>query len=360
MTSASKAGVLIGLFVLLSQCCPPCLPTQGDLRAKSAKVSWTPANQSARTVSVGEHVSVGVGDSIDVDASGLAVLEFPDLLAVEIYRDSTLRVRETSSQGSSLLIDLYLTLGSIFASTEPNARSRLRVATGSATVESLTTEFLVLVDPGTQATTVAVDDGQVQVSGAGQTVTVQANHYTVVSPGQPPSPPESLSSGTFVEWLETLRGGEVPSIPGTSGSATTELPDLVVVVLQTTGAPTVNANGDVEVPLRVVVRNQGNAAAVIFKVPIVCTIDSKEVEVAFTVPGQGDGRYPYTDAPLAAGAKVDLVGKVVCPSSLRGQKVSLKAVADGCADDELVPAYCRVLESDEDNNESTAISILLP
>lgn len=364
MHGSIKVGLLIGLCVLLSQCCPCCpAAMKGDLTAKRAQVTWTPANQSARAVGVGEHVSVGAGDGIGVDASGLAVLEFPDLQTVEIYRDSTLEVRDASSQDGSPLVDLYLALGAIFASTQPGAESRLRVGTESATVESLTTEFLVMVDPNTQTTLVIVSDGEVRVSGAGQAVVVRANQYTAVSPGQPPSPPAPFDAGTFKEWVGILRDGEIPWRQPTRiipESPIAEAPDLVVVSLLTTGAATVNPDGNIEVPIRVVVRNQGNVAADTFKVSTEYTGPDGTFAVAFTVPGQDNVWYPYTSAPLAAEDEVTFTGAVTFPPALQGQEVSLRALADSCAGDEFMPDYCRVQERDEGNNGSDAISISLP
>jgi len=67
--------------------------------------------------------------------------------------------------------------------------------------------------------------------------------------------------------------------------------------------------------------------------------------------------YPYTDAPLAPGEQITFNGDVLFRVSLDGETVSLTAVADSCSGDEFKPAYCRVEESDEENNESPAVEI---
>lgn len=141
-------------------------------------------------------------------------------------------------------------------------------------------------------------------------------------------------------------------------------PDLVVTTLETTGPPVVNADNSVEVPVRVVVKNQGNAPAGTFKVATEytggITSPSSTFVVAFTVPGQGDVWYPYTSDSLAAGSSVTFVGKVTFDGTERGATISLTATADSCSGDEFMPAYCRVEESDEVNNKSTPISVSLP
>jgi uncharacterized protein YkwD len=135
--------------------------------------------------------------------------------------------------------------------------------------------------------------------------------------------------------------------------------DLVVTRLERTGSPTLR--GDViEVPIRVVVRNQGTSAAGTFKVSTEYTArgDSRAYAVAFTVPGQTDIWYPRI-LSLAAGRDITLNGKVSFLNSLRGREVSLQAIADSCSGDEFMPPYCRVRESNESNNRSTPITLSL-
>jgi hypothetical protein len=137
-------------------------------------------------------------------------------------------------------------------------------------------------------------------------------------------------------------------------------PDLVVTTLETTGTPTVNLEGSAVVPIRVVVENQGDAAADIFKVSTAYTGTTGTYGVAFTVSGQSNMWYPYTSDPLAAGDDVTFAGNLTFVSSVHGVTVNITATADSCSGDEFMPDYCRVEESNEDNNESTPISVSLP
>jgi hypothetical protein len=116
------------------------------------------------------------------------------------------------------------------------------------------------------------------------------------------------------------------------------------------------------VPIRVVVRNQGGVAAGIFKVSTQYSIASDTYVVPFTVSGEGDTWYPYTDGSLAPGSEVTFEGVVVFSDAhaVQGETVSLSAMADSCAGDESMPAHCRVAESDEGNNESAPLSVSLP
>jgi CARDB len=137
--------------------------------------------------------------------------------------------------------------------------------------------------------------------------------------------------------------------------------DLVVTDWQLTGAPTINSENKVEVPVRAVVRNQGSAAAGIFKVAAEYLDSQGRIFVAtFTVPGQSDIWYPHTTMALAAGSDATFDGKLTFHPAVHGETVSLTATADSCSGDELMPEYCRVNESNESNNKSTAISVPLP
>lgn len=141
-------------------------------------------------------------------------------------------------------------------------------------------------------------------------------------------------------------------------------PDLVITTLETTDPPTVNADNQVEVPIRVIVENQGGAAADTFKVSTQFAggaVDpSRTFSVAFTVPGQSDIWYPYTSGPLAEGSTETFMGTLTFNDAERGVTVSLTATADSCSGDEFMPDYCRVEESNEGNNESDPISVTLP
>ena len=136
-------------------------------------------------------------------------------------------------------------------------------------------------------------------------------------------------------------------------------PDLVITTLQTSGPATFVPDGGVEVPIRVIVRNQGGTAADTFKVATLYSIEDATNVIPFTVPGQDDRWYPFTDGPLAAGSEEAFDG-VVTFFGMQGRVISLWAEADSCAGDEVVFDYCRVEESDEDNNQSTSIRISLP
>jgi hypothetical protein len=137
-------------------------------------------------------------------------------------------------------------------------------------------------------------------------------------------------------------------------------PDLVVTTFVATGPATVNAQNSVELPVRAVIRNQGAAPAGIFKVSVDYTGSDGRFVVAFTVPGQASIWYPTTNSPLAVGTDRSFAGKLTFHPAVHGETVTITALADSCSGDEFMPAFCRVDESNETNNESGSISVALP
>jgi hypothetical protein len=154
----------------------------------------------------------------------------------------------------------------------------------------------------------------------------------------------------------------VGSCASTPGRGSGE-PDLVVTRLEKTGPPTVNGEGRVEVPLRVVVRNQGTGPAEeVFKTALEYQYHHHHgpYGVPLTVPGQEDPNYAWTRRPLAAGRKVTFSGKAVFPEAVRDVPVTLTAVVDSCGGETSMPPSCRVAERNKDNNRSDPLILSLP
>jgi hypothetical protein len=137
-------------------------------------------------------------------------------------------------------------------------------------------------------------------------------------------------------------------------------PDLVVTNFIQTGTKSTNADGSINVPVKVVVKNVGLADAVVFKTGVDYTNAAGQTyPVAFNVAGQSSMWYPFTNSVLPAGREVSFEGILVFQALLNGSTLSVKAIADSSSGDEFMPAYCRVNEVSETNNASAAIRIVL-
>jgi hypothetical protein len=138
-------------------------------------------------------------------------------------------------------------------------------------------------------------------------------------------------------------------------------PDLVITSFVATG-PALIVNGAVELPVKVIVKNHGNGAAAAFKVAVEYTQagGGGPFAVAFNVAGEASNWYPSTDAALAAGKTASFSGRLKFNPATRGERVSLRAIADSCSGDEFMEDYCRVREINELNNKSAALWAALP
>jgi len=134
-----------------------------------------------------------------------------------------------------------------------------------------------------------------------------------------------------------------------------------VATIQRTNDPIFD-NGDYGVPVEVTVTNRGTSAAAVF---------STSTEYAhpqlgrFLVPllaTDGELYDLQTTAELEPGQSVTFVGVVLLNPDLAGETVELTVVADSCSGDgsSVAESYCRVEESDETNNRSAPIRVLLP
>ncbi len=138
-------------------------------------------------------------------------------------------------------------------------------------------------------------------------------------------------------------------------------PDLVVTSFVATGGAVI-VHGAVELPVKVMVKNQGTAAAPVFKVAVEYSEHGAggPFAVAFDVAGEASNWYPSTDAVLAAGKSASFSGKLKFNPATRHVRVLLRAIADSCSGDEFMEDYCRVRESNELNNKSAALWAALP
>ena len=135
-------------------------------------------------------------------------------------------------------------------------------------------------------------------------------------------------------------------------------PDLIVTAIEPNGTPSVNADGSAEVPLKVTVMNIGGDPAGAFKVS---THYTNPNGMTYVVSFKVGSAVWYPSLPsLAAGASHTFTGNVIFNSSVHNVTVPLWATVDRCSGDEFMPAYCRVEEERENNNDSAPINVAIP
>jgi len=152
-----------------------------------------------------------------------------------------------------------------------------------------------------------------------------------------------------------------------TGAGVTDLPNLVVTSFERTGDP-IEGKGTVEVPVRVVVRNDADVPAGVFKVAVEFT--SPDSDGSTTVDFQadpsddvdvGDPTFPFTSHDLAADEEVVITGRLIFVDDGVSRDVEAVATADSClGEDSADLAVCRVEEVSEDDNASSPLPIHVP
>jgi hypothetical protein len=139
------------------------------------------------------------------------------------------------------------------------------------------------------------------------------------------------------------------------------LPDLIVTGIAA-GAPSFISSSEANLPLTVTIMNRGDATGVRFKLSVDVIDSAGRFVKPFTVLASGDRWYPWKTG-LARGQTYNFRGTLYIGiprgASLHGQRITIIPRVDSCSGDEFMPAYCRVRESNEGNNENRR-SITLP
>lgn len=183
----------------------------------------------------------------------------------------------------------------------------------------------------------------------------------------PPTPTPSPPAVAVVPTGVLTSPGPRPTGAITSAQATQQsqlqpasLPDLLVTDLRPVGLARLSPDGQVLLPVRVVVHNNGGSPAKVFKVAVEYRRGRYRYVVPFKVRGQSDPWYPFTAQPLLPDTDVVLVGTLTLAPWLQGEAITLVAVADSCVGEKGMPDYCRVQEENEQNNTSAPYQAALP
>jgi YVTN family beta-propeller protein len=180
---------LLAICALLAACFLPGRPSV-DLEAVNADVERLDAATSrAQPVSAGEHQRVFVNDGVRVNQNGRAKLDMGGCI-LDIFRNSGLQIQGLPSE-SAPVCTVEFEQGTIYNRVEVQTV----VNTEWAVITSLSTEYLVHLDPFREVIWVVVVDGAVAVEAAGERVEVRAGEQTWVRRGEPPEPPRPATRG---------------------------------------------------------------------------------------------------------------------------------------------------------------------
>lgn len=180
-----------------------------------------------------------VGDQLDVNASGRAVLRFGDAVSLEVFRDGDLALKGVPVRDTDPVVTVLLSFGALFGRVDPAAAaSRVTVQTDLLEVVSTGTEFLVVREAGSGRDWVVTFKDSVRVHSWQEpnTIwTVQAGQTSWADPTGPAHEPVTLSAERMAQvtaWYREARAGRpLPDVqqtifpeglPGGTGSTAPE------------------------------------------------------------------------------------------------------------------------------------------
>jgi hypothetical protein len=287
---------------------------------------------------VSDQSEISQGDEIVTGHGASAILVYPFDGTTEIREDghlmlTTLEIDPDPNNPRRGHVEIELFGTSLWNKLQKVWRSIFRA--NGMVVEDDPAEFgVTLADDG--GLILEVQAGEVKLTTDSGEVVVTGGQQSIAYPDSAPASP--------VPWPGPLL---TPGI------------NLVVGVLEVSGDPYFSSKEDIVVPLHVVVRNLGSEPADIFKLSAELSSPGGTYTVAFTVPDRQEGYYPFTSEPLPPGGEVAFDGEVTLPGSLARSRVTLTVTADSCLGEEFAADFCRVPESNEEDNQST-IEIQLP
>ncbi|HEY9694657.1 MAG TPA: FecR domain-containing protein [Oculatellaceae cyanobacterium] len=190
------------------------------LREISGKVTYQPKGGSSRTARVGDRLQ-NIGDQIVTGKRSQAVLAFDDNIgSVRIIEDTVLQIRNLQvarNGGRITLLSVPRGLARLQLRRFTNSNSRLEIQTPAGVAGVRGTEFGVSVTPSGK-TVVATESGAVATSAQGKTVLVKPGFYSLVIPGQAPTPPQA-NTGDLRLNVQVL---QAVNTPNSSSNASTQ------------------------------------------------------------------------------------------------------------------------------------------
>jgi len=159
-----------------------------------------------------EQTFLEVGQGVDVDTTGHAILRFADLLTVEMLRDTELRVQEVAIDEQSAVVTVLQNGGLLINDFSPQEEieRRFTVQTEFAVITATGTRFVVDHEANSPLEWVVgldAEEGDLMVTADGVTKPVPTGTARWIAPTGEPSPGISAAMEDLQSWLDKIRGG---------------------------------------------------------------------------------------------------------------------------------------------------------
>jgi hypothetical protein len=181
-------------------------------------VSTISAGGQAQPLLAPDEAFLAIGDSVDVTEVGRAILQFADLLTVEVLRDGGLQLQAVDINDQSAFITVLQNGGVLVNDFDPQQEidRRFTVQTEFATITATGTRFMVVREEGSPLEWIVGLDappGDLQVTADGVTKDVVGNVARWIAPIGEPSAGVDIEMGAVQNWIGNLQAGEaVPEL----------------------------------------------------------------------------------------------------------------------------------------------------
>lgn len=189
-------------------------PPAGGVETESSRdgVFTIGADGQRRTLPSPRQTFLEVGEGVDVDADGRAILRFADLLTVEVLRDGELRLQEISADEQSAFVTVLQNGGALINDFNPQQEinRRFTVRTEFAVITAVGTRFMVVREANTPLEWVVglnADEGDLEVTAEGVTKPVTTGIARWIAPIGEPSAGISADMGNVNQWIAGVQGG---------------------------------------------------------------------------------------------------------------------------------------------------------
>ncbi len=157
-----------------------------------------------------EKATLSVGDGVDVDEAGRAILQFADLLTVEVLRDGEITIQEAAIDDNSGLVTLVQNGGVVLNDFNPAAEidKRFTVQSEFAEITATGTRFLVVKEAGSSLEWVLALDAapnDLTVTADGTTKDVPTAITRWIAPLGAPGPGLNADLPAIQTWLQNLQ-----------------------------------------------------------------------------------------------------------------------------------------------------------
>ncbi|MFZ4665119.1 MAG: FecR family protein [Prochlorotrichaceae cyanobacterium] len=245
--------------------------SQRWLEVRQVNGTVTYRSASSRAARTGDRFEK-VGDRLTTGARSSAVLAIDDGIGfIQVSENTDLQIKKLQVQlGGGKITEIQVNRGqarlNVRRFTNPQSRLKINTPAGVAAVRG--TEFGVTVDSqGRSGVTAA--SGIVDVEAQNQTVSITANQFSTIVPGQAPTPARSITRNLLLEVQSIIPQGNNEII----FQAVTDAPNLVFVngqeaLVDRNGIVTGVVATPVDKQLNIIVRNPlGEAQQYLYAVP---------------------------------------------------------------------------------------------